>query len=251
MKVNVSRHTSNIVRNHLGIDDPLAAAQYLASARIPCSFYTSGTSISHVQLQHIYVEAFIPYVNCRGTIEDDKGKAWVGEPETGKLARQQLTQLGAKFDYFEPAGAYDYLDTWRQQAYKLRAGGPAGELAQRMELEDAFKQGYCAGKATFSKVIQRGESYLRQKHDSKDLTAVRLMVADAYRDMVTLAEGADDNVNQKEYSNLKATARKKAIMHYRKALADSRLTRKTMLAWDEAWRLIAGVPPHSNYCWGD
>lgn len=43
MRVNVSKHAYDIVNNQLGIDDPIAAVQYLASAKIPCSFYTSGT----------------------------------------------------------------------------------------------------------------------------------------------------------------------------------------------------------------
>lgn len=175
----------------------------------------------------------------------------IADSEAGKQARQQLKQLGAQFDFFEPAGGYDYLDTWRQQAYKLHVDGPAGELALLMQLEDLFRVGYCAGKAKFTEAIQRGESYLRQEHEAKDHAAVRLMVADAYRDIVALAEGADDNVNQKEYSDLKDAARKNAIMHYRKALADSRLTRMTMHEWNEAWRLIAGVAPHNNYCWSD
>jgi len=175
----------------------------------------------------------------------------IADTEAGKQARQQLKQLGAQFNYSEPAGAYDYLDTWRQQAFKLGVDGPAGELALRMQLEDIFREGYCADKAKFTEAIQRGESYLLQKHEAKDLIAVRLMVADAYRDIVALAEGADDNVKQKEYLDLKDTARNKAIMHYRKALADSKPTRKTMLAWGEAWRLIAGVVPHNNYCWVD
>lgn len=79
----------------LGIDDPLAAAQYLAGAKIPCSFYTSGASISHVQLEHIYVEAFIPYGNYRGTGEDDKGKAWV--PMDPSFKKYAVTQSGIDF----------------------------------------------------------------------------------------------------------------------------------------------------------
>lgn len=79
----------------LGIEDPLAAAQYLAGAKIPCSFYTSGTSISHVKLEHIYVEAYIPYGNYRGTIEDDKGKAWV--PMDPSFKKYTVTQSGVDF----------------------------------------------------------------------------------------------------------------------------------------------------------
>lgn len=175
----------------------------------------------------------------------------IGNPETGKLARRQLNQLGAEFKYSEPGAYYVYTNSWRHQAHKLDAGGPAGELAIRMHMQDRFDRGYCAGKDKFLKMIEEGELYLKQKHDLANTIAVKLMVADAYRDIVALAKGQDANVNAVEYLSLEIEARDKAIIHYRNALATANFTETTKRAWDDAWRLIAGVTPHYNYCWGD
>jgi len=80
------------IQNQLGIDDPMAAAKYLSSARIPASYYVSGGRLSHVQLQHVYVEAFVPYTNYRGSGEDDKGKVWL--PFDPAFKQLTVTQQG-------------------------------------------------------------------------------------------------------------------------------------------------------------
>jgi transglutaminase-like putative cysteine protease len=65
------------VKKLVGIDDALAAVQYLASARLLIGCYTQGGVISYVLMEHVYVEAYVPYANYRGTGEDDSGKVWI------------------------------------------------------------------------------------------------------------------------------------------------------------------------------
>lgn len=65
------------VRKWVGIDDPMTALIYLSSAKIPTGYYTQGGGISHVEIEHVYVEAYVPYSNYRGTGEDDSGKLWL------------------------------------------------------------------------------------------------------------------------------------------------------------------------------
>jgi transglutaminase-like putative cysteine protease/uncharacterized protein YcbK (DUF882 family) len=61
----------------VGFNDPMAALHYISGAKIPMGYYTRGGKISHVELEHVYLEAYIPYANYRGTGEDDTGKFWI------------------------------------------------------------------------------------------------------------------------------------------------------------------------------
>lgn len=81
----------NVMR-WIDFNDPMSALQYLASAKIPIAYYTGGGKISHVQIEHVYVEAYVPYGNYRGTGEDDTGKAWI--PMDPSFKRYKITQEG-------------------------------------------------------------------------------------------------------------------------------------------------------------
>ncbi len=76
----------------VGIDDPMAAMQYLSMAQIPVGYYLIGGRIANVQLEHVYVEAFVPYGNYRGTGEDDTGKMWI--PMDPSFKEVEVTQVG-------------------------------------------------------------------------------------------------------------------------------------------------------------
>ena len=76
----------------LRINDTMSALNHLESAKIPFGYYSRGGRISHVKLEHVYVEAFIPYSNYRGTGNDDTGKLWI--PLDPSLKEYRILQEG-------------------------------------------------------------------------------------------------------------------------------------------------------------
>jgi hypothetical protein len=65
-------------RNLTGLDDPVKMYTFLQKAGIPVKPVISGGKIDNFQIEHIWVEAFIPYSNYRGAVIDDQGKIWLG-----------------------------------------------------------------------------------------------------------------------------------------------------------------------------
>jgi hypothetical protein len=59
------------VKNLTGIEDPLRIAEFFQKAGIPFKPVIAGGKISNFQIEHIWVEAEIPYANYRGVILDD------------------------------------------------------------------------------------------------------------------------------------------------------------------------------------
>jgi len=76
----------------LDFNDPKAALDYLSSARIPSGYYTQGNQITHAGIEHVYVEAYVPYANYRGTTQDDRGKLWI--PMDPSFKMYKVTQEG-------------------------------------------------------------------------------------------------------------------------------------------------------------
>jgi len=65
-------------RNLTGLDDPLKIAAFFQKAGIPFKPVIAGGRITNFHIEHIWVEAFIPYANYRGAVVDDQGKIWLG-----------------------------------------------------------------------------------------------------------------------------------------------------------------------------
>ncbi len=61
-----------------GLDDTAKIAAFFQKAGIPYKPIISGGGISNFHLEHVWVEAFIPYANYRGAVVDDQGKIWLG-----------------------------------------------------------------------------------------------------------------------------------------------------------------------------
>lgn len=80
------------VKKWTGMNTAMAAIQYLSSAQIPYGYYTQGGAISHVEMEHVYVEAYVPYSNYRGTGEDASGKLWI--PLDPSFKEERILQEG-------------------------------------------------------------------------------------------------------------------------------------------------------------
>jgi len=62
----------------IGIEDEKKLAAFFQKAGIPYTPVISGGKITNFQLEHLWVEAEIPYANYRGVVIDDRGKVWLG-----------------------------------------------------------------------------------------------------------------------------------------------------------------------------
>ncbi len=60
-----------------GVTDPKMAGTILATNGIPAKVLLSGGTIKAVQLEHSWVEAYIPYGNYRGSMQDSTIKIWL------------------------------------------------------------------------------------------------------------------------------------------------------------------------------
>jgi hypothetical protein len=68
----------NKARNLTGLDDPAKIYTFLQKAGIPVKPVIGGGGVTNYQIEHVWVEAFIPYSNYRGAVIDDQGKIWLG-----------------------------------------------------------------------------------------------------------------------------------------------------------------------------
>ncbi len=72
-----------------GFSDPRAAVNFIASGGIPIKPYVSGGVITKVQMEHVWVETYIPYGNYRGAIMDQSLKTWI--PMDGSFKQYTYT----------------------------------------------------------------------------------------------------------------------------------------------------------------
>ncbi len=69
-----------------GVTNPNIAAQIMATNGIPGKLITEGGQIKYAQIEHIWVEAYIPYSNYRGILNDPtSSKTWIPLDPSFKL----------------------------------------------------------------------------------------------------------------------------------------------------------------------
>jgi hypothetical protein len=133
-----------------------------------------------------------------------------------------------------------------------------GELAFITLMETGFEtSGTCRdqGGNGFRAVLKERREFLRRKPDSGLQSDIHRLMADAFSDIMALANGGgyDESVSA-EYKPEGASSRARAIEEYRLAFAapvpSSSRTRK---AWRNASRLMAGLTPGRThfYCVSD
>lgn len=60
-----------------GFTDPQAALTFFASGGVPIKSGISGGKITKAQMEHVWVEAYVPYGNYRGTMKDQSAPTWI------------------------------------------------------------------------------------------------------------------------------------------------------------------------------
>ncbi len=164
-----------------------------------------------------------------------------------------LRALGAEFVYSELGGGWGYARTWLAQARALDRDSPLGQRILLEQMAAGFDfSGTCQGGAeAFRRVIVNGELYLDRVPQSPIRADVHLLVADAYRDIVALADGAAGiYADSSAYVPERDSARTRALAHYRDAIAADRTAPASAEAWRRAWWLLAGLPARGArfYC---
>jgi hypothetical protein len=114
----------------------------------------------------------------------------------------------------------------------------------------AFQDPICGGEAEgedFRTVIAEGDRFLASDSTPEWRARVHLAVADAYRDIVALDAGTlEYSIGDPARHRAEAPrARRQAITHYRAVLEAPGDTDPISgsHAWNEAWRLLAGLAP--------
>jgi hypothetical protein len=182
-------------------------------------------------------------------IELADGPFWERDQAPPVVSR--LEAQGAKFVWLELGGNI-YTHTWLKEARRLDPDGRAGELAFLTLMETGFEtSGTCSDQQGqgFRAVIREGEARLRRNPSSPVNPAIHLLLAEAYADIVTLANGGgyDADTERAKFGPEAAGARTKSLEHFAAALASGSTDSSLRAAWSEGWRLSAGLPPTGTH----
>ncbi len=64
-------------KNLTGVSDPAKLGEFFQKAGIPHQVVMDGTVIKNIQIEHLWVETFVPYSNYRGAVMDKQGEIWL------------------------------------------------------------------------------------------------------------------------------------------------------------------------------
>ena len=105
-----------LAKNLTGLDDPQKVAELFQKAGIPYKPVMNGSVISNIQIEHVWVETFVPYANYRGALIDDRGKTWLGLDTSIKAAGYAYTMPADIVSEYSLAPLRDqYLTTLRTE----------------------------------------------------------------------------------------------------------------------------------------
>lgn len=165
--------------------------------------------------------------------------------------RQKLEAHGAEFEWVQLGASWLYTHSWLKQSLQIDPRSRVGDLAFITLMESGFETSEtCSdqGGNGFRAVIAEGSRFLRRKSDSVLSRDIHLLMAEAFSDIVTLANGGGYHGDGAQYKPEAASSRARAIEEYRLAFAtpipSSAKSRET---WRNAWRLMAGLTPSRTY----
>jgi hypothetical protein len=165
-----------------------------------------------------------------------------------ETTRKRLHAIGANFVYAQLDG-YMYTHDWLKKALRLDRGGPIGDLSLISMMERGFAVSMLADTHEGSgRVIFEGERFLSRSRNPNLRRRVHLLVAEAYSDVVALADGSgEEYFHAAKYLSAAPWAKSMAIAHYRHLLRLPRALQNPKRIWKQAWRLLAGAPPTGTH----
>ena len=81
-------------KNLTGVSDPARLGEFFQKAGIPYRQVMDGATIKNIQIEHVYVETFVPYSNYRGAVMDNQGKTWLALDTSIKAGGYAENQAG-------------------------------------------------------------------------------------------------------------------------------------------------------------
>ncbi len=159
--------------------------------------------------------------------------------------RKLLKSFGAVFVDTRDGVAYGH--TLLKRAQRFAPSGPAAELAQIGLLEDAC--GFEGPKTDWREgLIAYGEKILRTFPSDQWTPYVHYILGRAYAAKLLFyypggVPDADDPENRKIIRAPASRVRAAAITHFRAFLEKQPNALDAAFAWQESWRLLAGLPP--------
>ena len=160
-----------------------------------------------------------------------------------RMFSQRLIQLGAKSGGPCSKDGPTYSHNFRDQAEKLDPQGPAGELAGLASLADP-----CSLKGARpwpDLVVEKGEQLLGAFPPDQWTAWVHFAIARAHA--VRLSFAYPDHPPEDGSFPLTRAAmgreRRAAVEHFERFIQQKPDASEFVFAWQEAWRLLAGLPP--------
>ena len=164
---------------------------------------------------------------------------------------RRLTAAGVTYDQDPLGGRLVYSRPWLWAAYSADSLGATGREAFLTLLAQGWTtHANCQdGSDMFAQVIDHGEAALRRGWNDP---MIHLQVATAYRDIVTMALGADGSgyVDSTRFMSQLPSAREHALAHYQAALTSLTNPAERREAWTNATQVLLSRPPRGMrfYC---
>ena len=160
-----------------------------------------------------------------------------------QLPPQRVSALGAKFAASCPQDGPVYSGNFREEAENLDPKGRAGELAGLASLgEPCSLEGH---RPWPDLVIAKGERLFNQFPPDEWTPWIHYAVARADAAKLSFAYSGGDP--EGGFSPLTPAAmrrqREAAIPHFEAFIREKPNTPEAVFAWQESWRLLAGLPP--------
>lgn len=174
--------------------------------------------------------------------------------DRGSVLHDRLAAVGASIailsDQYkdETFRWYSYTRNWLKQAYQIAPDSRAGGFAFLALAEAGFRTSpACAPMA--ETVIARGSEYLRRYPRSPIGDQVHLLIAEAWSDMLSSAWAglAADGNPLRLRPRGEDTLRAHAIAEFTVGLRGHPGGAQARVAWEGAWRLMAGLAPSREY----
>ncbi len=90
-----------------GFTDPMFAGNLIASGGIPVKGVVQGGKLAFLKMEHVWVEAYVPYGNYRGMMSDQSIKTWI--PLDASYKQYTYTQ-GLDINQTVPFNAQSFID---------------------------------------------------------------------------------------------------------------------------------------------
>jgi hypothetical protein len=158
--------------------------------------------------------------------------------------QKRLIALGAKYESRFPKGDPDYSHNLREQAEKLDPRGPAGQLAGLVSLNDPC---FLKGKGAWPDLlIEKGTKMVTALPETPWTPYVHFALARAHATKLSFALPGgvgDDGAAIALSPAAIEQEREAAIAQFRYFVERMPGTPEAVFAWQEAWRLLAELPP--------